>query len=94
MQSTSMTSREFCYLVVTKDVFPQKQKLPNPSLMVKKIHCICLMTAIPTALQRSYQAMHYEGLRNHEISRISEQTSTRNICRAYNVPGMIEATFH
>lgn len=43
----SMTSRKFCYLVVTKDVFPQKQRLPNPSVKVEKIHCICLMTAIP-----------------------------------------------
>lgn len=42
-----MTSRKFCYLVVTKDVFPQKQRLPNPSVKVEKIHCICLMTAIP-----------------------------------------------
>lgn len=38
--------------------------------------------------------MHPEGPRNHGISRISEQTNTRNICRAYSVPGMTVATSH
>lgn len=36
--------------------------------------------------------MCYEGLRNHETSRVSEQTSARNICRIYHVPEMAEAT--
>lgn len=42
-----MTSRKFCYWVVTKHILPQKQRLPYPSVKVEKAHCVCLMIAIP-----------------------------------------------
>lgn len=97
MQPRSMTSRKFCYLVVTQHVLPQKQGLPYPSVNMEKILCICLMTAIPYTYfpqlckGASKVCIMKISVRNHEISRISVQTSTRNVYRAYKVPGMAEA---
>lgn len=79
-----MTSRKFCYLVVTKHVLPQKQRLPYPSVKVEKVHCVCLTTAIPY----TYFPQLCKGASTVCITKIPETTKFQE-----HLSGQLQGTY-